>query len=896
MAKFDVFVGRKQELAAIDDWAEKWGILHLMLVEGPGGIGKTFLLQKVAQTYEKKDNFAVVYYDLAEQPSGSLQEALHLADSLGWENFPQFRTKVTELTSGKYDIADTRLPQLERDAFSAGLKELGDFLNRKRLIRITDTLEVTVPQRAKSKEMYQYAKTISNALFISAGRYARRFLPELEESFGADHVTRIDLKGFDQVEADEFFGQADREGLVPSDLRAKLHLLTNGRPVLLSLALEWLAREVPLPEITEQSLENLEALSDSALHDLRERFEFELVDGLRQLKGPMDRAVLYMAHINRRNNADILSALLDISPAEAQELVQQLAALSFVKYNPHTDSCLLHDEMKNLVNKHAWPYVDPMGEVRRKLAQKIIAHYYEPRINDLTQKIKAQIESDKGPIRRTAISEAEWECWRLEAECLHYYLKVSDEQGSAYFEERFREARRSNHIMRIQFLLGEMEMAEKVSLRSLEPRQAEALLLRGEVEPARRICENILASESATPNDLITAHVTLGRILSSTNSTLANQHYKAALELAQEKQDDRIIGILHNNLGQLYRLTGQLGQAAYHYQQAIEHSRRAGHPALTASATNNLAYVLRLQGNLSEADVMCRVALAQRKKLGLERDLAYSYLTKAEIDRDKGDLEGAEHHTKLALRSFDKLDEVRGQIMAYLSLANIHRYLEQYGDAEAYLEHGIELATQIHDQPLLANLFNVYGREQRSRALSAHEPSNGDRTERKTILFNQAQEYLERSLALAEQYGDLWQLTRSQLELALTYFLSCSRHEDDVREMLNHVWENATRVNDRLLQGYVEEIRGQIAMRQQDYVGAAQHFGMAAQFTARRQGREQERFFDRLSDQLLDSALSPEVIRTLAYGILDVIQESVSDEPLQPLKLLCHQILDFQMG
>jgi hypothetical protein len=46
---------------------------------------------------------------------------------------------------------------------------------------------------------------------------------------------------------------------------------------------------------------------------------------------------------------------------------------------------------------------------------------------------------------------------------------------------------------------------------------------------------------------------------------------------------------------------------------------------------------------------------------------------------------------------------------------------------------------------------------------------------------------------------------------------------------------------------------------------------------------------------LLDATLSPEIIRTLAYGILGVVQESTADEPLHPLKLLCHQILDFQM-
>ena len=96
-----------------------------------------------------------------------------------------------------------------------------------------------------------------------------------------------------------------------------------------------------------------------------------------------------------------------------------------------------------------------------------------------------------------------------------------------------------------------------------------------------------------------------------------------------------VIGVLHNNLGQLYQLTSRLNQATQHHQQAIEYSQRAGNRPLVASATNNLAYVYRLQGDLAQADVLCRVAMRQRRQLGLERDLAYSYLTEGEIDRDR---------------------------------------------------------------------------------------------------------------------------------------------------------------------------------------------------------------------------------------------------------------------
>jgi len=383
-----------------------------------------------------------------------------------------------------------------------------------------------------------------------------------------------------------------------------------------------------------------------------------------------------------------------------------------------------------------------------------------------------------------------------------------------------------------------------------------------------------------------------------------------------------VVGVLHNNLGQLYQLTSHLNQAVHHFQQAIEYSKQAKNQPLVASATNNLAYVYRLQGDLAQADVLCRVALAQRQRLGLERDLAYSYLTKGEIDRDRGDLESAERYTKLALRSFDKVNEVRGQTMAYRSLANIRRHMEQYEEAEAYLKRGLVLAAQIHDEPLLASLLGVYGREQRDRAVylqgaggdvvgqafqpagaevgqafqpanaivgQAFQPANADTI---AALFQSAERYLERSLDLATRYGDPWLIARSQFELALAYFLSGSRPDDDVTDLLNQVWESASGLDDKLLQGYVEETRGEMAQRRQDYVAAARSFGLAALWVAQRYGREPERFFDRLGNRLLNPRLPAEAARTLAQGILDAVQESGGAESLQSLRILCQQVLE----
>jgi KaiC/GvpD/RAD55 family RecA-like ATPase len=89
MAKFDVFVGREEELSLIDEWANKWHTLHLIAVQGDGGVGKTWLLLNVLQNYRERDDFTVIYFDAAEQSYSVQYQMGRLARALGPENFPR---------------------------------------------------------------------------------------------------------------------------------------------------------------------------------------------------------------------------------------------------------------------------------------------------------------------------------------------------------------------------------------------------------------------------------------------------------------------------------------------------------------------------------------------------------------------------------------------------------------------------------------------------------------------------------------------------------------------------------------------------------------------------------------------------------------------------------------
>ena len=540
MAKFDVFIGRHKELELIRFWADRAGTVHYVLVDGQGGVGKSFLLQKVMQEYQNRSGFAVDYYDYAEHPPGGIRAALHLAESLGWDNFPGFRNQVAELATGKLDIADPRLFQLETEVFRTNLHELNGFLLHTRLIRITDTMEaVLLLDPSREPPLFEVSDNTPNTLFIVAGRSTRNLLSSFQMKYGHENVTFVYLEGFNPVEANEYFAAVDQDGLIPDDLRSKLHLLTQGRPVLLSLATEWIYHQVPPPEMDQHSLDELASLSSADFEALYRRFEFELVDRVRGLQSPLDQAILYLAHIGKRCDVRLLTVMLGISVEEAQNVVQQLAALPFVKYHMTTigPTCKLHDEMNQLVNVHVWPYLDPTGQVRQKLTRKVIERYYVPRLSELTEQVKAGLKPSRGPISRATVSSTEWELWLLEAECLHYHLQVSKAQGLAYFNERFSDAQRNNHLIRIQFLLSEMEGTGETQVRdAVDLRRAEFLCQRGQSQQARAVCERILAKPDASLDSQIGAHATLGLIAASSQPKQARVIMKSPCDLHKKRK------------------------------------------------------------------------------------------------------------------------------------------------------------------------------------------------------------------------------------------------------------------------------------------------------------------------------------------------------------------------
>jgi tetratricopeptide (TPR) repeat protein len=905
------FVGRNTELTQIREWLEK-SASGLVWITGAGGIGKTSLLRRIADQYSADERYIVEYFDLAEQPMKITNQALHLADSLGRENFPEFMRKLTELDTAP---RQQTIGGLEEDAINACVQEVAAYLKskKKKLLRITDTFEIALKYILYEDNwaggINEKLRDVTDTIFITAGRdkvdekdVLETIHPLLKNSFGDEKILHVPLSGFNKIEMDEFFAECDPHRMIPLEMREKLQLLTEGRPILLSLAVEWLQNEIPFPIMIEKDLPELREIvqSENEQKRLLGEFEFQLVSKVRELQGPLEIASLYMAHIDRRMDSRLLSVLLDIDDKKAERYLQELIKLPFVKeyIGSKPQKCTLHDEMRELVKRHAWQYLDINGAERNRLTRKVVEQYYIPRVDLLKQKKTDMVTvSHTNLLRDTQAGRVDQERWLLEAETVYYYSKLGEKEAFAFFDLAFYD--KEDSYIRDQFLLDELKRAgmdkEKILLR-----EADGLRRRGQIDEARKICSTLIEKGGLGIDERIHVYTSLGA-MDENNPVIAEASYIKALDLAASINDQRVQAILHNNLGRLFRNISRLEDSIQHFNQALIFSQNSGNRDSGGTIRNNLAWTHRLNGNLDEADVLCRLSMAENRKRGLERPLAYAYLTKADIERDKNNLPNAGKYVKLALDIFNRLDDDDGKAQAYRTQANISRYLHNFDQALDSLKEGIQLAEGNNSLSVLASLYQLFGRTYRHYAtfLRDERTSGGsDRTMDESKFYNEARKALLKSIDISQKIGNPWEVARSQLEIALVMMLSqASCNETELNDLLDQVWQTASELDDNLLKVYVCENRARLAQRKEDYAGAGHAIGEAAYYISKRTGVETQRAFARFHNFLLNPDISSEQSYALAKGTKDQLQSQEYNDRMDYPKLvalinLCEQVLD----
>ncbi|MBN1452282.1 MAG: hypothetical protein JW963_14805 [Anaerolineales bacterium] len=708
MTKQLTFIGRQPELAKIDSLINEWDSRRVVFINGGGGIGKTRLLQEIYARYRMNAKLCVAEIIDLDDPN------LRSSESVG--------QKIADLVGLRYFIPYHELLRDWHKMERAGVSLAGlDFQSKKvRQAFIDNFNQATAGQRGVllldttdrfgNTELWDYLSHLigaaKNVVFLIAGRNAANLGTQMANDLGED-VLIVDLQPLVAEDSEKYLQEklALLHIQLSPELSKKLLILAEGRPILIDLATEWIARNIPLEWMQRGDAEALKKLSQEGLQQQRKHFEANLVLHIAEVRNAIDRLTLLMSRVYPLK-PEMVAQFLDLSLEEAEALVQEAKTYVFVKQLPD-GRISLHDEMRRMVIDYVWPELDPDGDRRRRDSRAAIA-YIEKEIEALKKHIitLASVEDLRAMILRDTL---EGELWVQEEQRLRHILYVDPDEGTNAFVAIFDEANKAYHP-HIRGLLLETIQPFYDSLSSeqrhqVSRRKAQYLFDVTRYTEAQEVLVNLLAR-----HDLLTLeHIDLLILLGNTEVRLGNvsvgvSEFEKAHTLAQEIESVTVRARVKNMFGWGYRRLGQFEKAVDYYSEALDligqGDKTPENQTLEGEILNNMAYAYsRLDEREGATVAVDIVARAERlwQALNNQRGLGSLYIVCMTIYKRRREFEKILKYGDLAEAIFGPQNDIaslcsigyeRG--VAYWTLGQSKYEEQNFTDAETLFRQAEE--------------------------------------------------------------------------------------------------------------------------------------------------------------------------------------------------------------
>lgn len=729
---------RKQILEAIQK------NVRIIYLEGGAGIGKTRMLEEIPNLVKELPTPPMVlgiidFYDTAKHTGLALEETI--AQEVQRKNADTMRSFFTALDS--YRVGETT----EEEVHKAFVNAFNEWVEGKQAVLLFDTAEFLeygqeAPEVVKECQVEERVPAVSwlrerlpslnHTTAIIAARPTLALHRELKEAYDERQWLDLPLNTLSLKETYEYFYASEYGRTIDEEMIHRIWLLTGGRPILLSLAIDWLTRGIRLDEVYEMKIDELSRLKDQQEEDwwqIQRKFERALVSKIRQLATPIDTAAYYAARARKGFTAEILRQMLkelspcrmELTPEAADELLNDLAKLSFVKhpYGARPGWYFLHDEMYELLDSYVWkedyPTYSHQAETARFLAEVI----YRDLIANAEEGLKkAQTYREMDNARRNLdILRTEQLFYNLEsnpAEGYRLYIRLDAQaisQNNKEWDDTLRielfrfirtmpeRARYGGLAEKFVPATGELVIADSVNYDS-RAHWVHRFVTRGETEKAERIARSLLEAHPEA-SVLWKAIVMVGQGAAMVRKGMpeARQRLQEALEILEQpglEGDPWVIrhyaGIAYLFLGLEARGVRDMARAANMYEKAKKYFEENGEPIEVARALNNLAFIWTQQGNYPDAINAAQEAVKRRRELGDVMGLALSLNTLAFVEDRAGVYTRARTHSSEALSLLRRAQQAgRPGLERAMALVNLHlgRILRHLTERELLREREI---------------------------------------------------------------------------------------------------------------------------------------------------------------------------------------------------------------
>jgi tetratricopeptide (TPR) repeat protein len=771
----------------------------------------------------------------------------------------------------------------------AFIEDLNQLSKGRRVVFALDTAEKLLPLADPTAEPLGFAEEypdilnwlletflpqIENVVVLLAGRPGPRNLKAALEEVAGKHVIPIPLEGLSIDETNSYFeavaeaarksedySTAERIETLDDEIRESVYWALcvydedgselGVRPILLSLVIDHLAISGRPSPALQQLFQRLGAVPSA---QMRRQIESDLVSGFMNIARPANEVIRTLALLRKGADASLLARVADLRKPDgtwdeerAQNWLEKIRPLSFVKTRPHDQRVFLHDEMYDLFQRYVLDKPDYESHKQRIL--QAVADYYAEHI-EAARKNLARHVPDPGQAfpEVEVLTRLRVELQNALTEDLHYALQADLAEGIDRYllyaegalvandeslDMQLRAELLTTFARERAYAMHELKWAsdeaaetewneqiqtidrleEEVIIPDMAVRWAKRLTQQGQyqaaldvVECLRRDVSHLISPASAVAKADLAAWEGAIRAYQGNYAGAEEAVKKALQEIEEGSPLNRtwqriVLGRVYNNQGYVSRSLGQILRATEAYKDALPYWRDLGLGIDQANTLNNLAYALALQGGFREADLQAKDALGLRKKLGPQPPVVLSLSTLAEIEILAGGYQIAEEYADHARQLAESLDFERGKGLALLALAALHRFqadpqetenVEErqdfLGDAFKVSESALEIFEELGEWEGRFRAFYERAIALREQCRLAREGGYPQWTEDQLRQkASEAEEDFQEAAEEARQHGRLDLYLDALMGRAwLRYYLE----EEDLKEYLNALFDN----------------------------------------------------------------------------------------------------------
>ncbi|MCW5317531.1 tetratricopeptide repeat protein [Nostoc sp. KVJ3] len=841
------FVGREEHLNRIISLVQKTNTLHVVLVEGRGGIGKTWLLNELQNRLNQIQIGTSEIID-CDTPIFNDAEDLctQIAKQLYDNTYQEWLLRLRQLREDENHLSEIAYQEERRQIEKFLVDEINRKSRQQRLVFLIDTVE-KLGQPEIRAEVWEYianlCQQLDNTVFILAGRpsVAR---PILKKSFKEEELTYFELNEFTHEDVQTYIISKEEQlhFNLGKDLVEKIIVLSGGSPIMIEFGVEYAYREV-IPDWLES--EDIETIPTRL--EKTGGFEAEMVRHITQLRTSMDRLTLLLSRIYPLDSYDIAN-LLELSMEDAEKLFIDAQSYFFIKPVMSGNQISLHDIVRDLVDKYVWTDIDPDFEWRKR-DSRIAAKYFEQKDYQLgPQKRILEVQLSSDDSHKVANIEflieelkqlREFNTTRWLWNALYADLIIGFETWYKVTNTIRTQAKKISFVKQLLTLLKQFEKDlnpdQKLRLIIFESRIVHALKDKSTTEYEVKKLEGILSEQSSNSSHKADIYNVLGIL----NTKLhlydeALKYQQECLSLVQGNRLSSAIPRVANQVGYLYRQLNKFNEAEKYYKLGWDAAMEVDIPdkgltQVMASIQNNLGFLYGQQKDYVKAEQCFKAAIDMWSSVESEREIADAEIASAAILVDNGNYIKAKQLLERALSRCDN-EENDNRILcrAYFQLG-----LNQWFSAEVVNEAVWDVTQVQWDLNVLSlaqdalekslKLADKYGLEEElpkilHQTASVYWHLGFQKCDRS--LQEQALKLNERSYQTSLEYNDTRYAIDSLVGKAeFDYYAKAYKHISDYARELSDRFQSYQNTY-QLYFGRILRIEGDVAFQQANYDSA----------------------------------------------------------------------------